>query len=162
MKDKKISISKQYIETIEIKTGNVYYALESHLPFDSFIREMTKCLSQQLKIINKLNHPAIQKFYGFSPVYYTNIPRPVILLEKTSDWFLNKFLIYERLCKQLPGWNDTKKLIIISVIASSMHYLHSQDILHCKLQQLKIKSSLSIKSSCFSLKTKDCYTIIYR
>lgn len=139
-RQKKILVCKHYklIETIELKTGNIYCALIFHLPFEDFTRERLKNLSQQLKIITKLNHPAIQKFYGFSPVNFKNIPKPVILLEKTSDSFLDKFIAYERAKKPLPGWNDTTKLIIIYGIASAMFYLHSHDILHCQLRPSKI------------------------
>lgn len=73
MKDKqKILVCKRYklIETIELKTGNIFCALIFHLPFEDFTRERLKNLSQQLKIITKLNHPVIQKFYGFSPVNF--------------------------------------------------------------------------------------------
>ena len=54
--------------------------------------------------------------------------KPVIVTEYATNGPLSLILENERNNENIPGWDDTKKLINIYGIASGMSYLHSQGI----------------------------------
>lgn len=106
----------------EKKTNFVYAAKisKNELNFDS--KERTINLSREVSIISKLNHPSIIKFIAYSPTNFSNVTKPVIITEFASGGSLDDIIKTERKSITIDGWDDTKKLINIFGIASSMEY----------------------------------------
>ena len=73
----------------------------------------------------EMKHPSIQKFVAFSFWNIKREPKPMILYEYCSDRYLSE--IIEKGNKD-KNWNSTNKLIVIYGIASSISYLHKNDI----------------------------------
>ena len=123
----------------EIQTGLIYAAKISIQLIDdedeskSLIRNMTR----ELNIISRLNHPAIVKFIGFSPVDFNNDLKPTIITEYIGD-SLNDIIKKEKRGISDPNWNDTKKIITLYGIASAMSYLHAHKIIHRDLKPANI------------------------
>ena len=67
---------------------------------------------------------------SFSPVDFTNKPKPVIVMDTFENATLKDVLEIERNDQSIPEWNKIKRLINIYGIASAMSYLHSQGIVH--------------------------------
>lgn len=95
-------------------------------------------LRREATILQKLNHPSIVKYIGYSPLSFDKSASPVIVTELASNRSLEEILNLDRKSLANEFWNDTKKLIIIYGIAASMSYLHSQNILHRNLKPSNI------------------------
>ena len=104
---------------------------------NQFIRESV--------ILNKLDHPAIVKFYGINfhkfidPSSSDGIKlEPTILTEYLSNGSLDIVLENERRSISHPEWNATKKYICILGICHAKRYLHDNKILHRDLKPSNI------------------------
>lgn len=91
-------------------------------------------LAREVNILSKLDHPSILSFIGYSPKNFKNKPHPVIVTEFSSGGTLEDAIELENNNLSKDGWNDTKKLINIYGIASSLQYLHSLNIIHRDLR----------------------------
>lgn len=89
---------------------------------------------KEVNILSKLDHPSILSFIGYSPRNFKNKPHPVIVTEFASCGTLEDAIELENNNLSKDGWNDTKKLINIYGIASSLQYLHSLNIIHRDLR----------------------------
>lgn len=86
--------------------------------------------SREGKLLSKLNHPSIQKFFEYSSVDFEQKAKPLIITEYTSRGTLKSILNRPSSFLKL---DDTKKLIILYGIAKGMSFLHSNGIIHCCL-----------------------------
>ena len=151
----KSDFSKIY-RIIEKESGEIYSAKISNLEISKFSKNEFINLTREVNILSKLNHPAITKFIGYSPVNFKNLPKPVIITEYLPNGSLENILASERNGRPVLGWDETKKLINIYGIASSMLYLHSHNILHRDLRpsNILLDDSLYPKLADFGLCTK--------
>ena len=62
----------------EKKTGNVFAAKKLKDELYNINNESILDLKREVNIISKLIHPAVIKFYGYSPTNFKNNPKPVI------------------------------------------------------------------------------------
>lgn len=108
------------------ETGHFYLAIVSDTEVD-FKRSK---IYREARILSKLNHPCISKFIGISPTDFEHENRPVILIEFSSNGHLKQLLDTERNITPIDDWNETKKLINIYGIASSLSYLNSVNIIY--------------------------------
>ena len=110
-------------------------------------------ISREIGIISQLNHPSVLKFITFSPINFKGKPKPVIITEYASNGSSSDLLDHDKKNPNNIILNDTRKLIIIYGIASTMPYLHSHDIIHrdLKPRNALINSFLFPKASDFSL-----------
>lgn len=124
-------ICKHY-EIVDPQTNKSYYAKEYALAIGEAetFEEISIFLIREIKVLSQANHPSIVKYYGFSSVDFKNRLRPVIITEFPPNGTLHQILELQHEGKSFPGWNDTKKLINVYGIASSMSYLHSHNVLH--------------------------------
>ncbi|KAK8887864.1 hypothetical protein M9Y10_038923 [Tritrichomonas musculus] len=123
-------------EVLDKDSKSIYAAKISKSEIYDCIKKDNETINliREVKILSKVNHPAIMKFIGFSPVNFKSTPKPVIITELLKNGTLSDIIELERNGLSCPGWDDTKKLINIYGIASSLKYLHSQDILHRDLK----------------------------
>ena len=109
---------------IDNSSNKKYYATLSNFGFelskkDEFLNEVDKLL--------KIDHPAIQKFFGFSLIKSKHQTKPMIK---------NEYIPFKRFYDVLKNvhkeseWNLTKKLINIYGIASALLYLNFRKIMH--------------------------------
>ncbi|KAK8882419.1 hypothetical protein M9Y10_045061 [Tritrichomonas musculus] len=108
------------------ETGHFYLAIVSDTEVD-FKRSK---IYREAMILSKLNHPCISKFIGISPTDFEHENRPAILIEFSSNGHLKQLLDTERNITPIDDWNETKKLINIYGIASSLSYLNSVNIIY--------------------------------
>lgn len=127
-------------EVLNIETGKRYAAKEFKSKIYKKIENEDKIsyLKSEVAILKKLNHPAIIKFVGFNPTNFDNLLKPIIFTELVANRSLEAVLQLERNGLADEFWNDTKKLINIYGIASSMTYIHSLNILHRNLKPSNI------------------------
>lgn len=91
----------------------------------SYSKEKLTEYSNHFNVINKLNHPSILKYTGYSPIDFNKNNQPVFTMELST---------YNRFFDKLNSiGTEYRKLIIIYGIASAMSYLHSHNIIHCDL-----------------------------
>lgn len=110
----------------KISKGEIYESLSKEIDTVDLIREVM--------ILSKVKHLGIMKFIGYSPVNFKGTPKPTIITEMLTNGTLSDIIELERKGLSLEQWNDTKKLINIYGIASSMLYLHKLGILHRDLK----------------------------
>ncbi|KAK8897638.1 hypothetical protein M9Y10_015601 [Tritrichomonas musculus] len=94
-------------------------------------------LSRDINIITKLQHPTLLKTIGYSYVNNKGSDFSPII----SEYYPNTLDLVFELEKKgipIPGWNDTKKFILIYGIAAGMQFLHSRKILHGDLKPSNI------------------------
>ena len=90
-------------------------------------------LSNEHKIILKLNHPSILKFLGYSyNIFRRKVPS--FIFEFSLRGNSNTIGLYQHEFKL----NETNKLIILYGIASAMAYLHNHNIIHRNLKTSNI------------------------
>ena len=85
----------------------------------------------EVNIMQKLNHPSILKFIGYSPVNFKNDKDPTIITEYAENGSLQNII------DKAPNkiiMNSTRRLIIIYGIVAGMAYLHEHSILHNDLK----------------------------
>ena len=89
--------------------------------------------SREVRIMSRLNHPCILKFYGFSRTDFSEDPKPVLLLEYAPNQSLK-----DQMDKPTESFKNqftpTKRLICFFGIASGMKYLHLQNVIHRDLK----------------------------
>ena len=88
--------------------------------------------------MSKITHPFIVKFVGFSYTNFQGDSKPVILTEYLPNGSLDDVLTLERRSLATFEWTETRKLINIYGIATSMLYLHQHKILHRDLKPANI------------------------
>lgn len=103
---------------------NVFLSITSN--FDMiFTQEEKKEVIIDISKLIEMKHPSISKFFAFSFWNIKKEPKPIILYECCSERYLSE--IIEKGSND-SNWNSTNKLIVIYGIASSMSYLHKNDI----------------------------------
>lgn len=122
----------------EKESGTIYAAKIMNKSMEDTTKESKRQLSREVNILSKLNHPAILKFIGYSPVNFKNKPKPVIVTEYAENSSLDKLIQLESNSIADKNWNDTRKLITIYGIASALSYLHSHGIIHRDLKPANI------------------------
>lgn len=120
----------------EIETGKKFAAKTSikEIKDDKKNPAESLALYREIKLMSSLNHPAILKFIGFSPVDFEGNSHPTIITTFASNKSLRYIIECEIKALSLDGWDMTKKLINIYGIASGMKYLHSHSIIHRDLK----------------------------
>ncbi|KAK8876047.1 hypothetical protein M9Y10_006231 [Tritrichomonas musculus] len=118
----------------ELSTGNKYAAKVLKKSIEDNTKEELISIFREIMINSKLDHPTIIKFIGLSPVDFNNNPKFTIITEYAPNGTLSTALRLESQGISLPGWNETKKLMIIYGIASGMLYLHDHNIIHRDLK----------------------------
>ena len=72
-------------------------------------------LRREVTILQKLNHPSIVKYIGYSPLSFDKSASPVIVTELASNRSLEEILNLDRKSLANEFWNDSKKLIIMEL-----------------------------------------------
>lgn len=114
----------------KISKFEYYNSLKKNDNVVNFIREVT--------ILNKLQHPAIMKFIGYSPLNFDKVMKPVIVTELLKNGSLDGVINAEQKGLSHQQWNETKKLIHLYGIAHALQYMHSHNILHRDLKSANI------------------------
>lgn len=114
----------------KISKFEYYNSLKKYNNTVNFIREVT--------ILNKLQHPSIMKFIGYSPLNFDKVMKPVIVTELLKNSSLDIIINAEQKGLSHQQWNETKKLIHLYGIAHALQYMHSHDILHRDLKPANI------------------------
>lgn len=118
----------------EKNTNKIYAAKVAKKDFKDLEHEEQVNLIREININSKLDHPAVIRFVGLSPVDFDGYNNIVIATEFIKNGSLGKYIQNEAKSENIDGWDFTKKLIIIYGIAVGMSYLHSHDILHRDLK----------------------------
>ncbi|KAK8860760.1 hypothetical protein M9Y10_012426 [Tritrichomonas musculus] len=125
----------------DIKTKSYYFAkkiLDFRESSNSYYKDKTIELTNEINNMLKVNHPMFLKFIGYSPFDLKSELFPLIIFEHASNGSLERMMEIGAKNKRDAMFNDTKKLIILYGIATAMSYLHSIDIIHCKLRPSNI------------------------
>lgn len=122
----------------EKNTGEIYAAKVSQYDFNDLSHSEQVDLVREININAKLNHPAIIRFIGFSPVDFKGQNNIVITTEYIKNGSLLKYIQLNAKSQSPPGWDFTKKLIIAYGIAVGMSYLHLHNIIHRDLKAANI------------------------
>lgn len=87
-------------------------------------------LMRQSVILQKLNHPAITKFYGinFHSFNDQTLLQPTILTEFLPQGSIQQIFDKLRQNQAINEWNGTKKMICLLGISSAMKCLHQKSI----------------------------------
>lgn len=122
----------------EKATGTIFAAkIAFHRLDDHSSRQVLINICREINCMAKLDHPAVIKFSGYSKKDFHEEPKPVIVMEYAERRSLND--VIENEIKSLAGdWDLTKKLKCIFGIASGMHYLNSNKIVHRDLKTTNI------------------------
>ena len=118
-------------EYLSKKTGRKFTVTTSNIPIESI-----KEAREEAEQLSKLNHPTIEKFYGFN--ISKNPENPMLFSESYSFQSLKKIIENERKGNRDLDWNNTTKLINIYGIAVGMKYLHENGIHHPALNPKNI------------------------
>lgn len=149
------SFSKEY----KIKgheTDILYEASIFKSNFDALSDDEKRRTTNMINLIQNFNHPSILKFIGCSSVDFKGNNRITIVNELVANGSLCNIIDLAMKSILPPAWNDTKTLINLYGIASSMSYLHSHDILHLDLkpENVLLDDNLYPKLTDFYLATK--------
>lgn len=123
----------QIIKSVDKKNGHSYSIKSYKTKLEKYNIEMLNDLYQEIDIFSSLNYPSIIKYCGYSPNNFDKESRPMIFMDFASNKTL--YTIFKMQDDKIVNnfLDDTKKLIIIYGIASSMSYLHSNNIVHRNL-----------------------------
>lgn len=139
-------IIKVYL--VEDKKTKKKYAAKVYFHDTADIKEQIS-LIREAELLSKVTHPAIIGFSGFSLVDNNRQHNPVILTEYQVNGSLQNVIDAldnnkvksnisdekQRIYTELRSkFNNTKRLIIILGIASSMQYIHHRDLIHRDLK----------------------------
>lgn len=118
---------------------------------DTIIKNLVK----ELQDICCKYHPALNKYFGYSPIDEKNYPKLIIFSEYSSNGPLSKYIIQSNDDSTPINLDDTQKLIIAYGIASGMEFLHSKNIIHrhLKSDNIYLDEDLNPKISGFCSKT---------
>lgn len=119
-------------------TGKMYAGKLFRKEFKSNSDDEKLFILREIEINIRINHPAIIRFIGFSPINFSNQLKPVIITELSTQGNLEQYINIERQGQMHTWINPTQKLIIIYGIASGMSYLHEHDIIHRDLNPRNI------------------------
>ncbi|KAK8836959.1 hypothetical protein M9Y10_036995 [Tritrichomonas musculus] len=124
----------------EKKTGFIYAAkfLFNTIPKEESSKGSIVNFIRNAAAISKLGYPAIANFIGYSPVDFEQEYKPIIITKFVGNITLHDFIQLERKGNLFLRLNDTKKLISIFTIASTMSFLHSLQIIHGNLKPSNI------------------------
>lgn len=128
----------EVFKVVEKSSGNIYAAKVSSISINSNSDQKIINLLREINICSVIDHPAILKYIGYSPIDFDYEEYPVILMEYIKNGSLYNIIKLERQANAPKNWDDTKKLIIIYGIASGMQYLHSNNIIHRDLKPSNI------------------------
>lgn len=134
-------IKGEFSKIYQIKnkeTNAVYAAKLLTIEINKLSKNEKNLLQKEIKILSKLNQNLFLKFIGLSISDFNKRRKPVIVTEIALNGSLYYLLNSERKGSHNPEWTDTKKLIVIYGIASSMMNLHSYEILHRNLNPKSI------------------------
>lgn len=115
-------------------TKKIYAAKISKKEFEEATPKEMLDLSREVNIISKMKHPSVLEFIGYSPVNFKNDPKPVIVTGFSPNGSLRDIFNMEQKKTKIPGYDNTKKLIIMYGIANGMAYLHLNNIIHRDLK----------------------------
>ena len=137
------------------KTGNFYAAkkLDIYIMEDFKNDDQTILFFREVKLMSILNHPSIIGFIGYSPDDFEHSGSPTIISELAPNGTLKDMIQKESSGLSPPGWNYTRKLIIVYGIASGMLYLHSNNVLHrdLKPENILLDENMNPKITDFGL-----------
>ncbi|KAK8881363.1 hypothetical protein M9Y10_004099 [Tritrichomonas musculus] len=121
---------------VENKNDHKKYALKIFTTFNKNDANFQKSLMIEISIHQKVNHPAICKFYGINFVSLTNPDQfqPSMLIDYCQNGSLYKMINLERRSILPYYWNFTKRIIVLIGIAHSLKYLHEQGIIYRDLK----------------------------
>lgn len=125
------------VNLVENKNDHKKYALKIFTTFDNKNdANFQKNLMIEISIHQKVNHPAICKFYGINFVSLANPDQfqPSMLIDYCPKGSLYNMIDLERKSMAWFDWNLTKKIIVLIGIAHSLKYLHEQGILYRDLK----------------------------
>ena len=94
-------------------------------------------LSHEINHLLEVKHPLFLKFLKYSPIDFKRRQHPILIFESASNGTLERMIAINRRKKDEPLLN-TKKLILLYGIATAMSYLHSINIIHCRLMPSNI------------------------
>lgn len=141
----------------EKSTGKIFAAKVSQYDFSDLSHSDQVDLVREININAKLNHPAIIRFIGFSPVDFKGQNNIVITTDYIKNGSLLKYIQLDAKSQSPPGWDFTKKLIIAYGVAVGMSYLHLHNIIHrdLKADNILIDDNFHPKITDFGL-SKSC------
>ena len=132
------SFSNIYI--VQRKSDKKQFVLKQYEYNNEVSCEEQMHLMTEISIYQKVNHPAIIKFYGVNFVSFVDQQqfRPTILIEYFPNDSLGSMLDKEKRSFADINWSPTKKYINIIGIANALNYLHGHGIIHGDLKPWNI------------------------
>ena len=91
-------------------------------------------LNQEVEIISKLHHPLILRLINKGKITFDGNNSYSMITDYYPNGSLKDIIGLSKEEQERIGWNDTKKLIFIYMLAIAMSYLHSRQIVHRDLK----------------------------
>lgn len=123
----------RFYKVREKLTGNIFCIKIVNNTFGQEPQEISK-LVKHFDFLISISHPAIVKFYGYSLKDFENEDNAIIFMELVANGSLRDMINREKSGRAPHNWNDSKKLIVIYGICSSLKYLYSKNYYYLDLK----------------------------